>query len=384
MSVDQPELQSPENLILSKEKLVSKTWSFTSSSRGVVSPHCKFLISGFVSGILGHGACWWEFNANQLFLRDHTDRPTAAFDRFFMDSAGHLSLTGRSLLDADLIFILNERAAISEICEDSTDVSFISKNRQSRRRNLVVIRANETSVHPSWPIDVRTEDRNWDLCTSFYGDASSFPMNDFAEYQVLQNKNRKWPAIHKLFHRNSPLWDYDYFLFPDDDIDMSWGSINRIFDVSRRLNLHLAQPALGAGSYFSYKITLQNELFNLRYTNFIEAMIPLFSRFAMEICAPTFATSHSGWGLDYVWSYLLGNIPRSIAIIDETPVLHRRPVGNSYDTSAARAEMYRVMAQYGAPISQSAFGGLVPSGWRLISSEPVDECLSNPSDKSFR
>lgn len=375
MIVSQANCAPVSDAAFSKHDLVSKTWAFVTPGQGVVSPYCKFLASGYVSGVPNQEACWWKFEVNELILINAEGVLAIVFDRFSLGLQGNLCLHGRSLSDPDAMYILNERDPISALAEASTDAVLIKKEGQRRRRNLVVVRANENSCHPSWPIDICAADRTWDLCTSFYGDVSSFPFNDFAEYQVLQNKERKWPAIHKLFHKDSPLWNYDYYLFPDDDIEMSWSSINRIFEVSRSFGLNLAQPALATGSYFSYKITLQKARFNMRYTNYVEAMTPLFSRFAMEVCAPTFAASQSGWGLDYIWAHLLGNLSTSIAIIDEVSVLHRRPVGNSYDTEIARAEMFRVMAKFGAPVSQATFGGVLPSGWRVVSKQAIDNVI---------
>ena len=37
-----------------------------------------------------------------------------------------------------------------------------------RRRNLVVLRANAQSLHTQWPTNIAEEDRNWDLCISWY------------------------------------------------------------------------------------------------------------------------------------------------------------------------------------------------------------------------
>lgn len=361
------------------EELASKTWRFETLGTGTKSPHCTFLSSGYVGGIQNDGSCRWELVDNIVTFINEDGRRTALFDRMLADDTGKLIMQGSSLLETGVTHVLYERDPISNLAEDTGEVRLMSKGLRRLRRNLVVVRANENSMHPSWPIDIPEEDRTWDLCTSFYGHESSFPPKDFAEYHVLQNMDQKWPAIHKLFHKASPLWEYDYFLFPDDDIETSWSTINRIFEVSRRQALHLAQPALAECSYFSHKITLRNDLFRLRFTNFVEVMVPLFSRFAMNVCVPTFAMSQSGWGLDYVWPHQLGNQTASMGIIDETPVLHGRPVGQSYDMEAAHAEMLQLMADYGARIDSSEFGGLKT----CTSSRPLKDDFVSLANSGF-
>lgn len=359
MNVSVPKLPPEETLKLTSQILTTKTWCFVTPGNGSMSPHCKFLSSGYVGGMQNQGSCRWDLVGNDVVFINENGQRTVLFDRVLVDHNGHMVMQGKSLLEPDVMHVLHERESISSLSQDTGEVVLIHHGTQRRRRNLVVVRANEASVHPSWPIDTPLEDRSWDLCTSFYGKEASFPPKDFAEYHVLQNKDQKWPAIHKLFHKGSPLWDYDYFLFPDDDIETSWGSINRMFEISRRQGLHLAQPALAQGSYYSHQITMRNEFFKMRFTNFVEVMTPLFSRFAMDVCAPTFAMSQSGWGLDYIWPHQLGNQTTRVAIIDETPVLHGRPVGQSYNIAAANAEMLSVLADYGASVDKREFGGLI-------------------------
>ena len=359
MNSEIPGLRRDDNFKLTRECLASKVWLFEKLGEGAVSPHCLFLSSGYVGGVPQLGSCGWDLIEDHIvFCNSHGVR-MAIFDRvFFVGHTSQLIIIGKSLFENDVTLILHEREPISRLAEGLDHDVLQPQGVQRRRRNLVVIRANEHSVHPSWPIDIPAADRTWDLCTSFYGKEASFPPKDFAEYHVLQNKDQKWPAIHKLFHRSSAFWDYEYFLFPDDDIETSWGGINRMFEICRRQGLHLAQPALAPGSFYAHPITLRNQAFSMRFTNFVEIMTPMFSRFALEVCAPTFATSQIGCGLDYIWPHLLGNQTTRTAIIDETPVLHGRPIGQRYDIPAAYAEMVRVMAEYGASVDQREFGGI--------------------------
>jgi hypothetical protein len=100
-----------------------------------------------------------------------------------------------------------------------------------------------------------------------------------------------------------------------------------MFDAVHAHHLWLAQPALAPGSHVSHHITQQVSGVRLRYTSFVEVMCPLFSRSGLARLAHSFRESVSGWGLDFLWPYLLGYPKDRIAVLDETPVLHTRPVG---------------------------------------------------------
>ena len=70
----------------------------------------------------------------------------------------------------------------------------------------------------------------------------------------------------------------------------------------------------------------------LRYTNFVEIICPCFDRDSLVICQPTFKYSKSCWGIDLLWTKLLGYPEDKIAIIDDVIVVHTRPCfwGDNY------------------------------------------------------
>ncbi len=124
---------------------------------------------------------------------------------------------------------------------------------------------------------------------------------------------------------------YDYFWFPDDDIAANAADINRLIDLGRRHGLALFQPALDDQSYYSHLITLRHPSFAVRFTNFIEIMVPVLSRDLLKLALPTIAEMRSGFGLDFVWPEMAARMgppgqPR-VAIIDSVTVRHTRPVG---------------------------------------------------------
>ena len=147
---------------------------------------------------------------------------------------------------------------------------------------------------------------------------------------------------------------YDAVWFPDDDLLSSPSLISEMYDLFYQHNLWLAQPALAAGSYVQRRLTAQVPKATLRYTNFVDIMCPIFSRYALNLLGPTFSSSVSGWGLDFIWPHLLGNPEDRIAIIDKTPVIHARALksGTFYKICSELGvnhgkEMRHVMQKYG-------------------------------------
>jgi hypothetical protein len=89
----------------------------------------------------------------------------------------------------------------------------------------------------------------------------------------------------------------------------------------------LAQPALMPDSFYLWPVTVKHFKYNLRYTKFVETMVPIFSPEALRICLSTFNKNISGWGLDFIWPKLLGYPKKKIAVLDITPVRHTRRHG---------------------------------------------------------
>ncbi|HEX2540188.1 MAG TPA: DUF707 domain-containing protein [Caldimonas sp.] len=200
----------------------------------------------------------------------------------------------------------------------------VGSRARSRRRNLVVVRAGDASLHRQW---LDAPDRDFDLFISYYG---SSPGRHRADADLYEERHGpKWPGIAALLEQHLPvLGAYDAFWFPDDDLAASSAVIDRMFAFFRAYQLCLAQPALTRDSYYTWDTLLQDSRAHIRYTGFVEVMAPLFSRAALDVCRPTFVESRSGWGLDWVWPGLCRQAGLGrMAIVDATPVRHTRPVG---------------------------------------------------------
>ncbi len=186
---------------------------------------------------------------------------------------------------------------------------------------LALFRAGPSSLHPA--AVERLEQQNFDYALSWFGDV---PPNAPGAAFVHMQKGAKWPGLEKtLAHHWDTISQYRYVWLPDDDLLCSPEQVSRMFLICEDLKLELAQPALTTDSYFSHLCTLQHQDFQVRFTNFVEIMAPIFSAEMLAKIYPTLAGNISGYGLDAVWPRMssLGRV----GIIDDTPVKHTRPVG---------------------------------------------------------
>lgn len=191
-------------------------------------------------------------------------------------------------------------------------------------RSLVVVRAGDTSLHPEW---LTGRSREWDLAVSYFGEGKTRNFHDAAF--VHRFKGGKWDGLHAFFAAYpDAVTKYDYFWLPDDDISADTETINKLFQAMASYDLELAQPALTLESYFQHPITLENPLFRLRYSTMIEIMAPVLDRRLLISLLPLFATTRSGFGLDYIWHRLTTAPSRKAAILDELRVVHTRPIGS--------------------------------------------------------
>jgi hypothetical protein len=244
------------------------------------------------------------------------------------------------------------------------------------RRNLVVLRAGDRSLHREW---IAAPARDFDLFVSYYGSEPGRHRDAADLYEARPGP--KWPCIAALLDANPDLLErYDSFWFPDDDLAATPRVIDRMFAFFTAFELALAQPALTRDSYYTWSTLLQDPRCHLRYTGFVEVMAPIFSRAALRRCAPTFSESRSGWGLDWVWPTLCREASLGrLAVIDATPVKHTRPVGGElYRNNPEldpRADAERVLRHYGLSqvraVAKYAFEGEVrdvalPLGDRIM------------------
>ncbi len=272
-------------------------------------------------------------------------------------------LCGRHLPDPSAVLVLAETRPAQTLAADMSgfpvDCRVPGIVPGQRRRNLVVVFANHHSLHLGWERDIADVDRTWDLCVSFYGSPEHYAHVGAAEFSSLQTATFKNRSAHAAFAADSPFWAYDRIWLADDDLMVGWRDINRLFALAEENRLLLAQPALIEGSHVAHGITRQQPGKLLRFTSFVESMAPLFTREALALCAPVFQNQRHGYGVDYVWSWLLGAARNRMAVIDKIGILHTRPQTTAFDPCANAREEQALLSMYGVSPWVEEYGYLL-------------------------
>lgn len=187
----------------------------------------------------------------------------------------------------------------------------------SYKKNAVFVAAGEGSLHRQ----LLKGNANFDLHLLIYDGSYSKFCND-TDF-IACDAGYKMDMTYRYLHRHPDLLNkYEYFFLMDDDIEMSTEEVNKLFGIMKQYHLRIAQPSL-VMSYYTYEHTLHNPFCILRYTNFVEMMIPCFSKEALIKVLPTFEEKICFKGIEYHWAKMVGN---GIAIIDIVKVVHTRPV----------------------------------------------------------
>jgi hypothetical protein len=215
--------------------------------------------------------------------------------------------------------------------------------------------------------------RSWDLALSLYDEDLEIDI-DAAEY-LHRHEGGKWDGMHAFFMANPGVLDrYDYFWLVDDDIEATAGQVDGMFAYAAAHRFELAQPALTPDSFYSHRLTLQCEPFAHRHTNFVELMMPVFSRSLLSQVLHFFANTRSGLGLDWIWHRFAANPARSVAIIDAVAMPHYRPLNRHLRGRLAREgvsahdERQRAVREWGARrVYPVAFAGELADGTRVDS-----------------
>lgn len=191
-------------------------------------------------------------------------------------------------------------------------------------------------------------------------------------------KGGKWEGIFNFFRENPhSLHEYDYFFFPDDDIETSAKNILSFFDACSEYGLKLAQPALKPDSYFSHLITIQRSAFKIRYTDYVELMTPYMARSMLIKCLPFFEKSKFGWGLDYIWGQFVETLTKEVGIVDSTPVGHYRPLAmHNKSDEKAQAASKKMLDEYNFILREYEVKSFTFSIFSAISNKNMQRRLS--------
>lgn len=160
---------------------------------------------------------------------------------------------------------------------------------------------------------------------SYYGSTPGHYRKEADIY--VEEKGLKYPWFDGWLKQEQKLVDlYDAVWLCDDDIEADTEQVADLFNVFHENRLWIAQPALTRDSYYSFELFRCKKGRLLRFVNFVEAQMPVFSKWALKIVRGTMGESKSGWGIDLIWPKLLNYPLHKMAVIDAVSMYHGREV----------------------------------------------------------
>lgn len=221
---------------------------------------------------------------------------------------------------------------------------------RSYKKNAVFVPVGKDSLHRQ----LLKGDADFDLHLLIYDGSYNKFCND-SDF-VACDAGYKMDMTYRYLHRHPELFEkYEYFFLLDDDIVISTEDVNRLFSMMREYQLKIAQPSL-VMSYYTYKHTAFHPFYILRYTNFVEMMMPCFSRDALKAVLPTFEQKIRWCGIEMHWPVLVGSNHKDIAIVDAVSAKHMRPVQSWNSLSQLQQENY--LKKHNLSWSIEMYGGL--------------------------
>lgn len=186
------------------------------------------------------------------------------------------------------------------------------------KKNAVFVAAGKDSLHRQ----LLKGDADFDLHLLIYDGSYNLFCND-TDFICCQSGYKMDMTYHYIHRHPEFLEKYDYFFLMDDDIEMSTEEVNKLFRMMREYDLKIAQPSL-VMSYYTYEHTLHHPFCVLRYTNFVEMMVPCFSMEALKSVLLTFERKVRGCGIEFHWAKLIQDNHWRMAVIDDVCAKHAR------------------------------------------------------------
>jgi hypothetical protein len=174
---------------------------------------------------------------------------------------------------------------------------------------LVYVRAQ--SVSEEWE-NVITKYANIGFIFSLYGESQQDLNLD--NLQLMYGGVNKYQAFKQISCHVSAK----YVWFVDEDIVFDL-DIPELFNFVDLNDLYMCHHSITENSHSRWKNLYYKQGSELRETDFVEVMCPIFSRKALSDMMFTFDESFSTWGLDHVWSYLRS---QQFFVIDKFQVKH--------------------------------------------------------------
>src|SRR5277367_6788014 len=200
-----------------------------------------------------------------------------------------------------------------------TTTTTLFRSSMPRSKNLVIVNKG-----PDAALLCR-EGGNWDLMEIYFSPAdiekiTRDPSLTDAEHIVFETERKKRKcAIIKTIFEATDFWHYEAIMMADDDLIPVGCTIAEMFDLFATTGCRIGQPALTHDSFLAHPITIKNNAYIWRRTNFVEVMCPIMTNEAIREYIAIFDAT-SGFGLDNCWSYHECRKGIGTAILDRTPM----------------------------------------------------------------
>ncbi len=251
----------------------------------------------------------------------------------------------------------------------------MEKSKEPSKKNCVIIPTGDSSLHRQ----LLRGDADFDLHLLIYDKSYNKWCND-SDFIGTQSGYKMDMTFNYLRRHPEYLEHYEYFFLMDDDIEMSTEEVTRLFLYMRKYELRIAQPSL-AMSYYTYDHTLHNPTCVLRYTNFVEMMMPCFSREALVRVLPTFQERTRWRGIEWHWPILIDTNKKDIAIIDDIKAVHTRKIQSWSKERNDQTNEYLQKHHLAREIVQ--FGYIARKGIDRTEYEAIKKLFTSISDELF-
>jgi hypothetical protein len=169
----------------------------------------------------------------------------------------------------------------------------------------------------------------FDILLFDYSGSDCDPVPRLSVRETLREKTECKGQIFAAFHnylRNND--NHDYVALIDDDISVSVSALNGAIAIAREHNLDSFSLALAPDSHINHRQFVQRPGSRLRWTPWVEVMMPFYRRALFMAAGPFYQNSISSYGLDQFALPLTGKLTgmNRVAVIDAYTAGHYRPV----------------------------------------------------------
>lgn len=173
----------------------------------------------------------------------------------------------------------------------------------------------------------------------FCYDDTSFDEEIFSSITVVREQGIKWQFMKKYL---TPEYcePYDFIFIWDDDIDPLSFSFHQFIQIMDRNRLELAQPAVSPDSYVNVPLTAAQNGITGRFTDYVENMVPVFTRKAWNKYWGILENGRSCWGWQHSGTCRHACRYRRMGIVDQEPIAHSRPFQSRHSSAPLEHKSY--------------------------------------------